>query len=237
MREIVSNFDKFCELVEQQEEGTIFRHNDAGDFPAEGRRARYLLTDDKQNKTGKSLRSRTSRSSCPKSCTLYDVCYASTGPISWHWKKLKNWNVSGGDNLNWRAMLKLAKSASHLVGWTYTHWPWKRYFKSIKKANELGFTVNVSTECPKDAVKAFKKGLPTTLVAPENVDKTITIDGVKCITCPAVLNKEFTCVDCGGKKKPLCARQDRDYIIMFPAHGSRKNKVYHKIKSYWKGVC
>ena len=131
------------------------------------------------------------------------------------------------------AVLEMAKATSHLVSWTYTHWDWRRYRKTLLRANALGMTINVSTEDPAEAVKAFRAGLPVTLVAPPTQRRPLDLDGIPGYICPALLQEGFTCDDCGNGS-PLCARADRHFIVVFPAHGSRANKVWSLIKPLWE---
>ncbi|MCA9667359.1 MAG: hypothetical protein KC503_17285 [Myxococcales bacterium] len=229
----VASVEDFCLALLQIPAGSLFRHNDAGDLPALGRPQRWLLTNREQGKTGKSYRSRTSRGSCPADCLIYPICYASVGPISWHWKALGKWFKRGAKAMDWRAVLEMAKATSHLVSWTYTHWDWRRYRKTLLRANALGMTINVSTEDPAEAVKAFRAGLPVTLVAPPTQRRPLDLDGIPGYICPALLQEGFTCDDCGNGS-PLCARADRHFIVVFPAHGSRANKVWSLIKPLWE---
>lgn len=231
---VVTNVAALCALLRSIPAGMLYRHNDAGDLPAKGRRHRFAVTNRSQHKTGKSYRSRTSKSSCPADCELIDICYASHGPISWHWRALLHWASKGAEQLDWRAVLQIADACSHLVAWTYTHWDWKRYEKTIRAAIARGFCVNVSTSDPAAAVEAFRAGLPVTLVAPPNQTKRLSLDGVPAFCCPALLQEDFTCDDCGGGS-PLCSRPERSYIIMFPCHGGRARIVWERIKRFWKG--
>jgi hypothetical protein len=52
----------------------------------------------------------------------------------------------------------------------------------------------------------------------------LNVDGTRFVRCPAELSDNFTCNDCGNGM-PLCARPDRDYVIVFVAHGTGKAKV------------
>lgn len=64
-------------------------------------------------------------------------------------------------------------------------------------------------------------GYPATLAASSDSAEQWPkiIDGVRFARCPAELSESFTCNDCGGDK-PLCARGDRDYVIVFVGHGT-----------------
>lgn len=231
---ITTNVDAFCETLRKIPYGLLFRHNDAGDLPAEGRRHRFAVTNRAQHKTGESFRSRTSRSSCPASCELYDICYASVGPIRIHWERLLHWTNIGATKLDRHAVLKIADAASHLIGWTYTHWDWRKYEKTLLEATRRGFCINVSTSNPAEAVDAYNAGLPVSLVAPADQRKSMKLEGINAFVCPALLREGFTCDKCGNGY-PLCARAERKYIILFPLHGSRAKKTWERITSLWEG--
>ena len=47
-----------------------------------------------------------------------------------------------------------------------------------------------------------------------------TSEGTRINICPKTQRKDVTCKSCG-----LCQWADRDYVIGFPAHGTRKKKV------------
>jgi len=50
------------------------------------------------------------------------------------------------------------------------------------------------------------------------------VEGVRFVRCPAELADKFTCDQCGGGR-PLCARGERDYVVVFVAHGTGAKKV------------
>ena len=81
------DFDSLIYALQALPDGALLRLNDAGDLPAAGRDHTYQLTRGRQKKTGRAHRTRTSQGSCPD-CALRGVCYASVGPISWHWQEL-----------------------------------------------------------------------------------------------------------------------------------------------------
>jgi hypothetical protein len=43
------------------------------------------------------------------------------------------------------------------------------------------------------------------------------------VRCPAEL-RDISCVNCGNGR-PLCARPERDYFVIFTAHGAAKRKA------------
>lgn len=111
-------------------------------------------------------------------------------------------------------------------GFTYTHHilnPWNKAI--LKKANNLGFTINVSCDSLDQVDKAMELGLPAVTILPEKSDKvTMTPAGNRVVTCPATYNNKVQCSNCGSGQ-PLCARAERGYAIGFPVHGAGKRKA------------
>ena len=104
------------------------------------------------------------------------------------------------------------------IAFTYSHFDYTQLPKPT-----IGKTVfNYSADTIADAIAASRYGIPATLTVPEKTELAKKIDGVRFITCPAETG-DTTCKDCGGGK-PLCAR-DREYVIVFHAHGSTRGKV------------
>lgn len=101
------------------------------------------------------------------------------------------------------------------VAWTYTHFsPLEVPFPT-----EGGTCINISTDSVSLAIESFELGYPTVIVTPSSQSaKCDKVDGIRMVRCPAEYSN-VNCFTCGGKV-PLCARQDRDYIIKFTAHGS-----------------
>ena len=106
-------------------------------------------------------------------------------------------------------------------GYTYTHHDLNagKNTWGIATANQLGFTVNVSTESKADAVAAYNKRLPTVVVVPTDHPDYVEHDGVKFVTCPSQ-TKGLSCADC-----KLCANAKRSCVVMFKAHGNAKRHV------------
>jgi len=76
------------------------------------------------------------------------------------------------------------------------------------------------------AVAAWSIGRPAVVAAPAGTEWAggVEYKGVRFVRCPAELAEGFTCQQCGGGR-PLCARSDRDYVIVFVAHGPMAAKV------------
>jgi len=96
--------------------------------------------------------------------------------------------------------------------------------------NAPGKTVfNYSADSLKQAAKYIKRGVASVAVVPsdywENLasNKVTESDGVKMVRCPDETTK-IGCAGCGNGL-PLCARADRDFGIVFTAHGATKRKA------------
>lgn len=108
------------------------------------------------------------------------------------------------------------------VAWSYTHFPPTEVpqFKFPVQS-----TLNYSTNNITEALSYAHQQYPTVYAAPAtDTQWPRRIQGIQFIQCPAELHKHITCQTCGGGK-PLCARANRDYVIVFVAHGSAKHKV------------
>jgi len=99
--------------------------------------------------------------------------------------------------------------------WTYSH-----FAADLLPAPAAGETViNVSCDTIPDALAAMAIGRPAVVAAPSGTVWPYTVAGRRFIRCPAELADNFSCKDCGGGR-PLCARGDRDFAVVFVAHGS-----------------
>jgi hypothetical protein len=69
------------------------------------------------------------------------------------------------------------------------------------------------------ALAAVAIGRPAVVAAPTGTTWPYTAaNGVRFVQCPAELADNFSCAQCGNGR-PLCARGDRDYVVVFVAHG------------------
>ena len=104
--------------------------------------------------------------------------------------------------------------------WTYSH-----FHYSHLPITDTGTIINVSTDSVAKALTAVSHGYPTVLAAPQSwhraTPKYPTETPVKFVECPANLNIRIKCSNCGNGR-PLCARPNRDYVVVFPGHGSKK---------------
>ena len=205
-------------------------------------------------KTGPIPVSTTSNESCPESCPFNggNGCYAASGPLAMHWAKVTKrergvdldafiaqvesipygslWrhNQAGdlpglGDTIDVVALAKITRANIGRKGFTYTHKPLTAdNLAAIRQANADGFTVNISANSAKEAAKVRAlTGLPTVCVLPSDTTAPVQyVDGQQIVTCPATIRDNTNCARCR-----LCQKQDRKFIVGFPAHGTSKKKA------------
>lgn len=148
-------------------------------------------------------------STCPSGCPLKPEGHAGSENI---------------DTEYLRAVLDAVPEGG--VSWTYTHFP-----RDLIPLPEVGkTTINISTDSFQEAKAALEAGYPVVTVRPvsesENVDR---VDGVRYVRCPAEYS-DINCFTCGSGK-PLCARQDRDYVVKFTAHGNQAKRIQIRIEN------
>jgi hypothetical protein len=129
-----------------------------------------------------------------------------------------------GDTINGGFLDELVSANKGKRGFTYTHKPPQRgkNAAAIARANEGGFTVNLSADTlpEADTLAGLAIG-PVVVVLPSDVtENTATPEGRKVVICPAVTREGVTCSTC-----KLCAWKDRKVIIGFPAHGTGAKKA------------
>jgi len=99
--------------------------------------------------------------------------------------------------------------------WTYSH-----FAAELLPVPAPGETVfNASCDTIDQALAAVAIGRPAVVAAPAGTVWPYTVEGVRFAQCPAELADNFSCAQCGNGR-PLCARGDRDFVIVFVAHGS-----------------
>ena len=179
-------------------------------------------------------------------------CYAKSGPLAFHWAKVTSgergtdwkgflskvreipegslWRfnqagdlVGKNDRINSVALRSLTLANKGKRGYSYTHYPLtSENVKSLRNANDNGFTVNVSTNRIQEVDKAMETGLPVVTVLPVGTTGRVhtTEGGNKVLVCPATLGREITCRECG-----LCQKRDRSFAIGFIAHGIGKKTL------------
>lgn len=103
--------------------------------------------------------------------------------------------------------------------WTYTH------FKNVGKSAPHETVINFSADSINEAIVSAHWGVPTVLTVEKDHEfKKSVIKGVRFVTCPAEVRDNVTCQSCGNGE-PLCARNDRDYVVVFHAHGPSAKHV------------
>ena len=136
-----------------------------------------------------------------------------------------------GNSIDSEALELLTKVNQGKRGFTYTH---KDIFeteytdkktasnnlKAITKANQDGFTINLSADSISKADQYFKTGNPVAVTVSENYEeKTVSPNGNKIVVCPVQTGKAENCARC-----LLCQRGKRKVIVAFRVHGKGKNK-------------
>lgn len=142
---------------------------------------------------------------CPKTCQLNPAPNA------------------GADKIDHEYLDALLKAVPRNgKAWTYSHFP----AKDLPVAKPGQTVINASCDTMAEAVDAVALGRPAVVAAPLGTQWPVVHEGVRFVQCPAELADNFTCAQCGGGV-PLCARADRDYVIVFVAHGTGAKKVGH----------
>lgn len=140
---------------------------------------------------------------CPKTCGLHPKSETGTEQIDSEYLRALSEAVPRGGQ-----------------AWTYSH-----FAADALPFPEKGKTViNASCDTIAEAVRAYSLGRPAVLAAPVNTQWPQVNQGVRFVRCPAELSETFTCQQCGNGR-PLCARPERDYVIVFVAHGTGKKRV------------
>lgn len=205
-------------------------------------------------KTGPIPVSTTAKQSCPTDCAMRAGCYASSGPLALHWSAVSNgtrgtdWATFTGqiaalpDGQLWRhnqagdlpgdgatvdpvRLGQLVAANIGRRGFTYSHYRDSASLSWIKTANEHGFTVNLSANDLTDADALAETGAgPVVVVLPSTqTENTTTPAGRRVVVCPATQRDDVSCATC-----QLCQRQ-RDAIVGFPAHGTKKRVIDIKL--------
>ena len=210
----------------------------------------HLTMKSANSKTGPIPVSTTTKNSCPPDCAMRAECYASSGPLALHWSKVTagergtDWPTFTASIANmpdgqlWRhnqaGDLPVANGTVDAVklgqlvranigkrGFTYSHHRDAASINWIRHANAWGFTVNLSANTLADAdMLAEHNAGPVVVVLPSTATaNTKTPAGRPVVVCPATQRDNVSCATC-----QLCARQ-RDVIVGFPGHGTRKRTI------------
>ncbi len=117
-------------------------------------------------------------------------------------------------------------------GFTFTHKTSTDNFEVLQWSNLEGFTINLSADTIEEADSFFQeqyvegvphltKAGPVVVVLPHDAPRTLRTPAGHLVTvCPAEVDPEVTCADCGA-----CANARRSSIIGFRAHGQFKRHV------------
>jgi len=184
-------------------------------------------------------------------------CYADSGPLALHWNKIPYrgmpwedfceaiaalpagtlWRHNqagdlpgdGADRIDGPALMDLVEANLGRRGFTYTHYdPTKgdnAYW--IAAANAMGFTINLSADTLEQADAYAALGLgPVVVVLPSYTSAHgMTPEGRTVAVCPATQTEGVSCATC-----QICAKQ-RQAVIGFPAHGSRKKVINLRLET------
>ena len=202
-------------------------------------------------KTGPIPVSTTTKASCPPDCAMRDACYAASGPLALHWAKVTagergtDWStftasiaalpagqlwrhnqagdlpVTPAGTVDPVKLGQLVHANTGRRGFTYSHHRDAASIDWIRHANAWGFTVNLSANNLADAdMLAEHHAGPVVVVLPSTATaNTKTPAGRPVVVCPATQRDNVSCATC-----QLCARQ-RDVIVGFPGHGTRKRTI------------
>ena len=213
----------------------------------------HLIKKSANAKTGPIPVTYSARITCPDACPLKkNGCYAEDYYTSLTWNKIdsgklgKEWrefcnditglktgqlwrhNVAGDlpsidkDMIDHDKLSLLVDANKGKKGFTYTHYPDTDHnIKAIRHANENGFTINLSGNNLDHAADLARHGLPVVSIVPiDHTNETTYYKGHKVITCTATYRENVTCASC-----KLCQVSNRNAIVAFPAHGSKKRIV------------
>ena len=112
------------------------------------------------------------------------------------------------------------------VAWLYTHFKPELWRDLVIKGKTV---FNYSCDSLRQACLNFRKGIDCVVVVPSNfwnnTKNKIKSQNINIVRCPAEYIDHINCGNCGGHQKPLCAIQNRSFIIGFTAHGNQKKKA------------
>lgn len=205
-------------------------------------------------KTGPIPVSTTTRDTCPVDCAMRAACYASSGPLALHWNAVSSgtrgtdWSgfvqsiAALPDGQLWRhnqagdlpgnghtvdpvALGLLVHANIGKRGFTYSHYRDADSLQWIRHANAWGFTVNLSANDLSDADTLADTGAGPVVVVLSSTQSTNTVTpkGRRVVVCPATQREDVSCATC-----QLCQRQ-RDTIVGFPAHGTKRRVIDIKL--------
>lgn len=155
------------------------------------------------------------------------------------------------ESIDYGALSRLVAANGDSKGFTYTHKKkalrTAKGLKAVQVANSKGFTINVSCDNVSEVDEFRAKGLPATVVIPEDTPSFKTPGGNVVKICPAQLEddrrikraesegyvgkkafgewekanpRKVSCKTCA-----LCQVADRKHVIGFRAHGVKKDLI------------
>jgi hypothetical protein len=149
-------------------------------------------------------------------------------PLGQLWRHNQAGDLPGEENkIDKKSLAMLVKANDGKKGWTYTHYPMgnKHNRDAVRKANEDGFTINLSADSVEQADAYADLGIaPVVVVLPKDAEsqaKFLTPKGRRIVVCPAAR----TDVDTNCEKCQLCTVANRKVIVGFPAHGAAAKTV------------
>lgn len=210
----------------------------------------------RNEKTGPMPVTGSDKTTCPDACPLKNNgCYAAVGRLNIHWTRLDNKGLSlselvsriksipngriwrhnqmgdlPGENnsIDSKALNAIVEANIGKRGFTYTHKPMNKKNQTlVKKANDKGFTINLSADnlAEADSLAKLNVAPVVTILPSDQKENTMTPEGRKVVVCPNYTHN-VQCFDCG-----LCQKKDRTCIVGFPAHGIAKAKVDNVFKN------
>lgn len=123
------------------------------------------------------------------------------------------------------------------VAWTYTHYTAPTNVDVLQGLRGAEFaTVNLSANNLEEADALAASGMPTVTLTASAEKVQRTPEGRRVVLCPAQSSDDVTCATCGGGR-PLCSRDDRQYIVGFHVHGSGANKALRVVNDASGGAA
>jgi hypothetical protein len=146
-------------------------------------------------------------------------------PLGTLWRHNQAGDLPGvGNAIDTKALAALVRANAGSRGFTYTHKPMTTANRAaIRRANDDGFTINLSANTLAEADKLADTGMPVVVVLADTVQGNADIatpEGRKVVVCPATYRDDTSCATC-----QLCQRRDRKVIVGFPAHGTSKKRA------------
>lgn len=138
-----------------------------------------------------------------------------------------------GEHVSEAQIVELAGAARETRGFTYTHKlgvgmskdELKIHYMLLRYLNDNGITVNLSIDKFEELDEYRTRGLPLTVVLPEDAPKvSYTKGGLKVVVCPAQTNEGTTCASCG-----ICQAKDRKSVVGFLAHGNGSGQITERL--------